>query len=67
MQHLVGDLLDMASIQAGRLTLERGTVELKPILVESCGSHQPLAHAKNLRLFGDWPIEGVTVFGDRVR
>ena len=36
MQHLVGDLLDMASIQAGRLSIEQQPVEFKPILVESC-------------------------------
>jgi len=53
MQHLVGDLLDMASIQAGRLSIERQPTEIKPILLESCENHQPMARDKALTLRTD--------------
>lgn len=67
MEHLVGDLLDMASIQAGRLAFERQTVELKPILMESHESHEPIARAQELRLVSDLPVDGVNVLCDRDR
>jgi signal transduction histidine kinase len=50
MQHLVGDLLDMATIQTGQLSIEPLIVPLKPLLDESWDSHEPIAVAKNIRL-----------------
>jgi len=67
MQHLVGDLLDMASIQAGRLSIERQPTEIKPILLESCENHQPMARDKALTLRTDVPVDGVQVVADRNR
>jgi len=67
MQHLVGDLLDMASIQAGRLSIEQQPVEFKPILVESCQSHEPMARAKGLRLLSDLTVGDVEMLCDRDR
>jgi signal transduction histidine kinase/putative methionine-R-sulfoxide reductase with GAF domain len=67
MQHLLGDLLDMASIQAGRLSIEPHPAAIKPILVESCENHQPMARAMGLHLVLDAPADGVRVRCDRGR
>jgi len=67
MQHLVGDLLDMASIQAGRLSVERQPTDIKPLLLESWESHEPMARDKALTLGADLAVDGVKVIGDRNR
>jgi signal transduction histidine kinase len=50
MQRLVDDLLDMSSIQAGRLSLNRTAQALRPVLKEACESFQAVAHEKGVRL-----------------
>lgn len=45
MDRLIGDLLDMASIQAGRLAVERKTQEIAPIIAEAVEIAVPLAKA----------------------
>jgi PAS domain S-box-containing protein len=45
MDHLIGDLLDLASIQAGRLAVERQPQEIAPILSEAVELAEPLAKA----------------------
>ena len=67
MQHLLGDLLDMASIQAGRLSVEQAPTAIKPILVESCDRQQPVARAKGVDLAFDVPLDDVPVLCDRER
>lgn len=67
MQHLVSDLLDMASIQSGSWAFDAEPTELKPILVESYDSHEPVASAKGVRLRLDAVGERLMVHGDRNR
>jgi signal transduction histidine kinase len=67
MQHLLGDLLDMASIQAGRLSVEPQPAAIKAILVESDENHQPMACARDVHLVLDAPVDGVQVRCDRGR
>jgi len=67
MQHLLGDLLDMASIEAGRLSIERQSMEIKPILEDACETHEAIARAKGLWLRAELDVEGVTVLADRKR
>ena len=67
MQHLVADLLDMASIQGGGLSFDAEPTELKAILVESYESHEPVAAAKGVRLRLDLPNDPEMVRGDRNR
>jgi signal transduction histidine kinase len=67
MQHLLGDLLDMASIRAGRVSLERQRVEVGPMLLEAFENHQPLALAKGVNLRNDMAVEGIYVMCDRDR
>src|SRR5438067_8340098 len=67
MQHLLGDLLDMASIQAGRLSFEPQRVGLKSVLVESYDSHQLIARDKGVRLHSETAVDDVDVICDRDR
>lgn len=47
---LVGDLLDVASIQAGKLSLQLATRQLRPLLDEPVEAYEPLAREKGVRL-----------------
>jgi signal transduction histidine kinase/putative methionine-R-sulfoxide reductase with GAF domain len=67
MQHLLGDLLDMASIEAGRLSVEQQPLEIEPILEEACETHEAIARAKGLRLRAEFDVGRVTVLADRKR
>jgi signal transduction histidine kinase/putative methionine-R-sulfoxide reductase with GAF domain len=67
MQHLVGDLLDMASIQAGTFSLDLQIVELKPILRESFEAHEPVARAKGVEVQSAFAVDGIKVSCDRDR
>ena len=67
MQHLVGDLLDMASIQAGRLSFERQPTKIRPILQESCEQLEPMARDKSLSLSADLAVDAIEVLCDRDR
>ena len=67
MQHLLDDLLDMASIQAGQVSLERRVVALKSLLVEAFEGHRELAAAKGIHLRAELAIDGIQVTCDRLR
>jgi PAS domain S-box-containing protein len=66
LEQLVGDLLFIAQIEAGRLQLESGPVELEQIAAEAVETGLPLADQKGLELTLDVnPVP--TLVGDRVR
>jgi signal transduction histidine kinase len=67
MQHLLGDLLDMASIQAGRLAFEPQPTAITSVLADSCDSHQAIAREKGVGLRCDVAIDDVEVTADRER
>src|SRR5262245_26933634 len=50
MQHLLDDLLDMASIEAGKLSFEPDVIDLVPVLEEACQVHEVSARAHGLHL-----------------
>jgi signal transduction histidine kinase len=50
MEHLIADLLDMASIGAGRLSIETGPEPADDLLREVLELHQPLADEKKITL-----------------
>ena len=50
MGRLIGDLLDVAAIQAGRLALDPQRLEVAPLLMGACEIFQPQAAAKDLGL-----------------
>ena len=66
---LVGDLLDVASIQAGKLSLQVAARELRPLLDETVEAYEPLAREKGVRLRWELGSEGTWVRcdGDRLR
>jgi signal transduction histidine kinase len=67
MRVLLGDLLDMASIQAGRLSFDPKVLDIGPVLDEACEAHQALATAKGLDLKLQRSYAAATVRGDRKR
>jgi PAS domain S-box-containing protein len=63
---LVGDLLFLAQIEAGKLSLEVGAVDLSAIAAESVETARPLAEEKNVTLtLATGPL--ALIAGDRAR
>jgi signal transduction histidine kinase len=58
MSRLIGDLLDMSSIQSGRLTLELRRCVLAPLLAESVESQLAIAEEKGVALRAELDIQG---------
>lgn len=68
MEHLIADLLDMASLAAGRLSVDRAAERAADIVREAAELHQPVAEEKGIRLVHDASAsEGVLVDCDRQR
>ena len=67
LQRLVGDLLDMASIDAGRLSFQPTVVDLGAILDDTCQALDASARAKGLHLKVVHPSEPVAIPADRPR
>ena len=63
---IVGDLLFMAQLEAGRVTLERGLVDLGAVAAEAVETGRPHADSKGISLSLDASAD-VHVDGDRVR
>jgi PAS domain S-box-containing protein len=64
--HLVGDLLFLAQVEAGKLVLDMGTVDLGAVASESVEAARPQAEAKGITLTlatGPVPL----IAGDRAR
>jgi len=67
MKHLIEDLLDIARIEAGRLTIEEQRCAVGALLAEALDLMQPLAQQKRLRLERQVPGREVYVRCDRPR
>ncbi len=69
MRRLIEDLLDFASIEAGRLKVAPKRFELAPLVEEMLASFEAVAHERGLRLWADLAPEakGATLEGDRHR
>ena len=63
---IVGDLLFMAQLEAGRITLDRGLVDLGAVAAEAVDTGRPHADSKGISLSLD-AADDVWVEGDRVR
>ncbi|HEU4672825.1 MAG TPA: response regulator [Candidatus Limnocylindrales bacterium] len=63
---LVNDVLDLAKVEAGRLELDRGAVDLQAAAVESVAGLKPLADRKHQTVEVTLP-PSVTVLADRGR
>ncbi|MGE0871431.1 MAG: PAS domain S-box protein [Kofleriaceae bacterium] len=67
MDHLIGDLLDMASIQAGRLAIERRLDEPGAVLTEAVEMHRPAAREKGVTISCVCPLRELRILLDRDR
>jgi signal transduction histidine kinase len=64
---LINSILDISSIEAGRLRLERSEFALPPLIDECVEASLPLMRGKPLRLERDVPADLPPVSGDRTR
>lgn len=67
MDHLIADLLDTASIGAGRLSIETKRERADDVLREALELHQPLAEEQSIALFLCPLAESILVECDRQR
>lgn len=67
MEHLIRDLLDLASIESGHLSINPKPTQLLPLINEGLDALQPAAQAKRLKLTGELPEASSLVFCDRER
>ncbi|MCW2964893.1 MAG: multi-sensor signal transduction histidine kinase [Actinomycetia bacterium] len=66
LQRVVGDLLFVAQVEAGKLSLEAGTVDINTVVNEAVHAAEPSAAAKSIELTVDL-CELPEVPGDRAR
>ncbi|HEY1811486.1 MAG TPA: ATP-binding protein [Kofleriaceae bacterium] len=67
MDKMIGDLLDMAAIQSGRLRIEPEDVLAADLLNETVELHEPLAAEKQIKILRDFDMAGVHLYCDRDR
>src|SRR4029077_8142974 len=67
MDRLIQDLLDVAVIESGQLTIERARLSAGDLLAEAVEMQRPLASSSSLELRVDLDREVPEVWGDRNR
>ena len=67
MDHLIEDLLDMASIQAGRLAIECKAEDADGLVREVVESHAPMAREKGIAIRHDCELQEMSIVADRER
>jgi signal transduction histidine kinase len=67
MDRLIADLLDLASIEAGRFSIEPQQVEVEPLVADALEAEQPLASSKSLVLRGELDPGLPAISGDASR
>jgi PAS domain S-box-containing protein len=67
MDRLIDDLLDMANIQAGRLSVKRSSENADALMVEAIESQEPAAREKGVRIALALELDGAQLFCDRER
>ena len=67
MHRLIEDLLDTASIEAGKLSLESRRLEVEPLVTEALETLQPLAANKSVELSSELEGELPAIHGDARR
>lgn len=67
MKHLIGDLLDIASIQAKRLSLEASATKLVPLLCEAFETYEPVAKEAGISLRQEFAVGRTEVRCDHNR
>lgn len=64
---LVGDVLDIAYFDSGRIELRESEFSLNELIAEECGSFAPHAAAKSLSLAIESPQPAVRLYADRIK
>jgi signal transduction histidine kinase len=64
---LVSDLLDMARLESGQMTLSQQTLDVSEIVQEAVNIIRPLAESKQQCILVDLPINPLLVWADRRR
>jgi PAS domain S-box-containing protein len=67
MEHLINDLLDTASIRAGRLHLNKEPQSADAVLSEAFDLHLPIAEERGIRLVRESSVTGIDIACDRHR
>jgi signal transduction histidine kinase len=67
MNRLIQDLLDVALMESGQLTIERARLSARELIVEAVEMQRPLASSSSLELRVDVDREIPEVWGDRER
>jgi signal transduction histidine kinase len=67
MERLIGDLLDLAQINAGQLVVAQQTFEARSVVHDSLEIFKPLAAEKQVHLVSDVREEGLQLYCDRDR
>lgn len=67
MGHLLGDLLDAASLRAGRLPMAMKTEDVAALAARVIEAHEELARKQGIELVCDCPVQGAGICGDRER
>ncbi len=64
---IIDDMLDLASIEAGKMSLELGAVDPRTLVDEVAAVMQDMARSQDLRLSVEYPTEMATLEGDARR
>jgi PAS domain S-box-containing protein len=64
---LIQDLLDVARMEAGRLSVDRGPEQTAPLVKDAAELHRALAEEKSIQLTTAVPEDAPPVFADRDR
>ena len=67
MNRLLEDLLDTASIEGGRLSVEKEAIDMGPLVAEALEALSPVAASKSLNLTNELPAELPAVLADTPR
>ena len=67
MDRMISDLLDLSSIEAGHLSVERSNQDLQVLVEEVLESVQPTLMQKRLEVFANFPGKRILVHCDRER
>jgi signal transduction histidine kinase len=67
MNHLIQDLLDVARMEGGRLTIERGPLPVEQVIADAVQTQEPLAASASLELRLDLEPELPELWADRDR
>ena len=64
---IIDDMLDLASIEAGKMSLDLSTVDPRALVDEVAAVMQDMARSQDLRLAAEYPIDMATIEGDERR